>query len=68
MRKILATEEVPPISKILNKTSILQMIDRVLSFEHQEGDVYFMKLEAYWILQNLATGDLSDVKIIMGDD
>ena len=27
-----------------------------------------MKMEAYWILQNLATGDHSDIKIILGDD
>ena len=41
--------------EVMQKTSILEILDMILNFEGStEEQFYYMKLEALWILQNLA--------------
>ena len=51
-------------SEIINKTTILTIIDSILGYQSSENEVYFLKLEAIWILINLAYINEREVAII----
>ena len=68
LRKLLCVQEIPPFGDIFKKTKLLKVIETVLIFEVEEGDVFHMKLEAYWIVVNLACCNTSETKILLGDD
>jgi hypothetical protein len=45
----------------------LSMCGKILSFEGDSEEVYFMKLEALWTLTNISRGeDSNEVKLILG--
>lgn len=40
----------------------------MFSFATEEGDVYYMKLEAFWILNNLACAPgVPEIRFLLGD-
>lgn len=68
IRKLLTSDEEPNYGAIMKRTCLMQILDTVMSFETEPGDVYYMKLEAYWILNNLACCSSADIKLLLGDD
>jgi hypothetical protein len=67
LRKLLTTQEDPAYASIFKRTTIMQIIDTALSFEHEPGDMYFLKLEALWILNNLACCPDKEAKHVVGE-
>jgi hypothetical protein len=68
IRKLLTRSEEPPYTSIIKRTHLLQILDTVFSFEFEQGDMQNMKLEGYWILNNLACStSSSDIKFLLGD-
>jgi hypothetical protein len=55
IRRVISGHEEPPIDEIL-QTNILQIVSQMLKFNDSSEEVRIMKLEAIWILTNLAYG------------
>ena len=55
MRKLLSSSETPPTEEVLLKTRIMFIVDNILEIDSGDELVYYMKLEALWILVNLST-------------
>jgi hypothetical protein len=50
-------QENPDLDEIIEFTSLVSLVEQILSFDHQQDDlIYFMKNEALWILINLCYG------------
>lgn len=45
------------VNEVAQQTEILQIIYKVLIFQSKDEEAYFMKIEALWILTNLAYAD-----------
>ena len=54
MRKLLSASETAPIEEVLQKTRIMSVVDNLIEIDSGDEMVYFMKLEALWILVNLS--------------
>ena len=54
MRKLLSASETAPIEEVLQKTRIMSIVDNLIEIDSGDEMVYFMKLEALWILVNLS--------------
>ena len=54
--------------KILETTQILVTCCKVLQFKVDSDEVYCMKLEALWILINVAKGDIDEIKMMLETD
>lgn len=67
VRVLLTTDEEPSYKQIFKETSLLKILDTVFNFQTEPGDVYFMKLECYWILQNLACCSSEEIKYLLGN-
>ena len=67
MRCLLTTDEDPPFASIFKNTSLLVILDTVFSFQSEPGDVFFMKLECFWILNNLACCHSDQINYLLGD-
>ena len=50
---------------LLNNTSILAVVDSILGYQSAEEETYFLKLEALWILINLAYVNEREMAIIL---
>ena len=54
-----------PTDQILTKTKIMPLISSILTFQRGlDEEFYFMRLEAIWILINLAMCDTEDIKLM----
>jgi hypothetical protein len=49
----------------VTKTHIIDILAKMLSFKGEEELIYYMRLEALWILQNIAFGDSEVVDLIL---
>ena len=66
MRHILSADEEPPVSEVINSTSILEIIASILDFKVTNDELYFLRCEALWMLINLATvEETHDMEIIL---
>lgn len=63
-RKAISGAEEPPVGEIL-QTSVLSLISQLLKFNDTSEEVRVMKLEAVWILTNLAFGEREEVEPIL---
>jgi hypothetical protein len=55
-------------SEVLRQTGLASHCAKLLSIWTESSEVYFLQLEAFWILTNLARGDESDVKLLLSDE
>ena len=52
--------------EVLANTDIAGMLAEILAFDHSADElIYFMKLEALWILTNLCYGSKQDVMTVL---
>ena len=58
----------PDVSAVIRGTGILQTIQQMLSFHSMEEEVYYLKLEALWILTNLAVTDTVSSMCLLASD
>jgi hypothetical protein len=67
IRKMLSQPvDEPPVSEILNQTNLLSILAQVFKFSDAlNEEVRAMKLEALWIVTNLAYGTIEDIKVIL---
>lgn len=65
MRKIFTVEKAPATEQVVCNTSILLMCKQMLSFSAPEEEVYYLKLEALWILQNLSCCFDKDIPLLL---
>ena len=57
MRKLFSSGENIEVNQVVLQTEILTVIQRLLSFQSIDEEAYYMKIEALWILTNLAYTD-----------
>ena len=58
----------PDVSAVIRGTGILQTIHQMLSFQCMDEEVYYLKLEALWILTNLAVTDEESAMCLLASD
>jgi len=64
-----SSQKVPNVSDIVRNTGILEFINQVLGIKDGVNEyVKYLKLEATWILTNLAYGNDSDLEIILSSE
>jgi len=56
IRRVISGSEEPPIEEIMASTNLIQIVSQMLKFSDATEEVRIMKLEAIWILTNLAYG------------
>ena len=62
-------EDIPgPVEEVLYKTHLVGLVNHILSFSSGEEEVYFMKLEALWLLIDLSMCDSDATKLICLSD
>lgn len=66
--RTLTTKAAFNISEVLRQTTLAQHCAKLLSIWTESKEIYFLQLEAFWILTNLARGDESDVALLLSDD
>ena len=57
VRKLFSSGENIEVNQVVLQTEILTVIQRLLSFQSIDEEAYYMKIEALWILTNLAYTD-----------
>ena len=57
-----------PVEEVLYKTHLVGLVNHILSFSSGEEEVYFMKLEALWLLIDLSMCDSDATKLICLSD
>ena len=57
VRRLYSSGENVEINQVVQQTEILTVIQRLLSFQSIDEEAYYMKIEALWILTNLAYTD-----------
>jgi len=67
LRRLLSKQtEDPPVKEILETTNLLSILTQVFKFANSLGEeVRSMKLEALWIITNLAYGTVADAEKIV---
>ena len=70
IRKLFTTDMTfPDCGEVMRNTQILLTCQQLLNFNSNEEEAYFMKLEALWILTNLAcTDDDDEAMLILASD
>lgn len=56
IRRVISGQEEPPIEEIISTTNLIQIVSQMLKFADTTEEIRIMKLEAIWILTNLAYG------------
>jgi len=64
IRKAISGVQEPPIPEIL-ETNIMTMLSQLFKFNDTSEEIRIMKLEALWILTNLAYGTTNDINFIL---
>lgn len=62
------TEPLPDSEIVTRKSSILLMCQQLLAFNSTEEEVYFLKIEALWLLTNLAYCEEDTTMLILSGD
>ena len=63
-----SAETVGPVEEALQKTHLIGMVNHILSFASVEEEIYFMKLEALWLLIDLSMCDTDATKLVCLSD
>ena len=50
-------DQMPEVAEVIENTTLLNCLHQILSFQSSEEEVYFLKLEALWIVTNLGFTD-----------
>jgi hypothetical protein len=62
VRQELSSREIQPdLGEVIHQTSIVEVVFSILA---DEGAMHFLKLEAGWILTNLAYGSEEELKVL----
>jgi hypothetical protein len=66
LRQALSVDEFDTQFEIVTQTRLVDICAQILSLNLPNQEYYYMQLEAYWILTNLAMGDKEVVDMILG--
>jgi hypothetical protein len=61
IRKVISGTDEPPIAEIVNNSNILEILGSIFRFTDTSEEIRIMKLEAIWILTNLAYGSINEL-------
>ena len=65
IRKLFAVNGVEQVSDVIQRSQILLLINGILQDPTTEEESYYLKLEALWILANLAYIELEETMCIL---